>query len=210
MMLRKFCRNIKTSLRMLYCCIEVLIWTRLLLFLLRRNSPLHFLASHFKLPSKYLPFLSPFAYSSRSYDYYNLLFEVPNKSLRRTTRIDTNTRSVPRIADYNGYRSLVSNDRLPGAKGGEADEEEGTEVVTGGVTPGKNRTTPLYSIIKHFPTRWQRDLYRAAVAKGTFKDFEDTTIAAAEVIGTEEVKEHYSNPTRLPESKKKKKKKKKT
>eukprot|EP00529_Nitzschia_sp_RCC80_P003922 CAMPEP_0113487328 /NCGR_PEP_ID=MMETSP0014_2-20120614/25452_1 /TAXON_ID=2857 /ORGANISM="Nitzschia sp." /LENGTH=1050 /DNA_ID=CAMNT_0000381021 /DNA_START=457 /DNA_END=3609 /DNA_ORIENTATION=- /assembly_acc=CAM_ASM_000159 len=133
--------------------------------------------------------------AARSYDYYNLLFEVPDDSLRRTTRIDTNTRSVPRIADYNGYRSLVSQYRSSGTKGGQADEEEGTEVVPpGGVTTGKHRTTPLYSIIKHFPTTWQQELHRAAVSKGTFKDFGDTTIA------TEEMKKQHSDPPRSPKS----------
>jgi hypothetical protein len=75
---------------------------------------------------------------------------------------------VPRIADYDGYRGLVSSSNSP-------EVEEGTEAKL--PRRGKVRNTPLYSIIKHYPTKWQRELHRAAVSAGTFKDFDDTTVA---------------------------------
>jgi hypothetical protein len=81
--------------------------------------------------------------SSHSYDHYNLLFEVPHDSLRRTETIEHNTRGVPRILDADGYK----------------------EALNSSISKAKSRTrsqrkSPLYSIVKHYPTKWQKELLK--------------------------------------------------
>jgi hypothetical protein len=86
--------------------------------------------------------------ASRSYDYYNLIFEIPHKSLRRTEKIDVNTRNVDSIADAAGYAAALASSQAANAhRAG----EDGTEVEL-------KRKTPLYSIIRHYPTKWQMKL----------------------------------------------------
>jgi len=86
--------------------------------------------------------------ASHSYDYYNLLFEIPHWSLGRKKTIDVNTRGVARIADYEGYAEVVA-----------ASKENF------GDAPRGERKTPLYSIFKHYPTKWQVELAKQAREK---------------------------------------------
>jgi hypothetical protein len=75
---------------------------------------------------------------NNGYDYYNLMFEIPHPSMRRTKRINMNTRFVATIADVEGYQDVT----------------EEIEVETRGAI---QRSTPLYSIVKHYPTKWQME-----------------------------------------------------
>jgi hypothetical protein len=85
--------------------------------------------------------------ANRSYDYYNLIFEIPHPSLRRTKRIEMNTRYVTTIADSEGYEEAAQ---------ATADSRGGLDGRTG--SPTAQRKTPLYGIVKHYPTKWQIDL----------------------------------------------------
>ena len=61
---------------------------------------------------------------SHSYDYFNLIFDIPHKSLRRTVAID---------GDASGATGVQVNERA-------------------------KQERPIYSIIKHYPTKWQLEL----------------------------------------------------
>ncbi|KAG7353426.1 hypothetical protein IV203_002781 [Nitzschia inconspicua] len=85
--------------------------------------------------------------ASHSYDYYNLIFEIPHKSQRRTIRMEKNTREFPTIADFPEYASLIKSSQQS------LDSTENDPAKEGKTLRG--RKTPLYSIIKHYPTKWQ-------------------------------------------------------
>lgn len=80
--------------------------------------------------------------ASHSYDYYNLMFEIPHRSMRRTKRIEMNTRYVATIADAEEYQDVA---------------DSGTELGRRVMQAGK-RKKHLYSVVKHYPTTWQIDL----------------------------------------------------
>ena len=97
--------------------------------------------------------------ATRSYDFYNLMFEIPHRSLKRTVRIEGNTRDLPTIADSDQYqvsKNLSFEEKA--AREPQPPEEGGTEVGANSTPPIGERKTPLYSIIKHYPTKWQRKL----------------------------------------------------
>ena len=77
---------------------------------------------------------------SHSYDFYNLIFDIPHKTLRRTKIIEDNTRETTTIAQNDDYQEEELRQNPSG----------GTEVYTR-VPTGR----PIYSIIKHYPTKWQ-------------------------------------------------------
>ena len=72
--------------------------------------------------------------TSRSYDFYNLMFDVPFDGMKRTQRIDANTRGSAQISDHEAFKL---SDKDPG---------EGVEVEK----PMKT----IFSVIKHYPPPW--------------------------------------------------------
>ena len=76
---------------------------------------------------------------NHGYDYYNLIFDIPHASLRRKKMIKGNTRvdGVTTIADHEDYDPSQSH----------------REHASRGVTH-----RPIYSIIAHYPTKWQLEL----------------------------------------------------
>lgn len=96
--------------------------------------------------------------AGRSYDYYNLMFEIPHRSQRRTVPMTENTRDYPTIADSPEYDLLVQESQKQiRATVSDLPPEENTEVALDKAAQ-KARKTPLYSIIKHYPTKWQKML----------------------------------------------------
>ena len=79
----------------------------------------------------------------KSYDHYNLIFDLPHKSLRRTTIIEDNTRGTRTIAESSDYNLRSSPQRT--TNGYEVSEHA-------------KYARPIYSIIRHYPTKWQLDL----------------------------------------------------
>jgi hypothetical protein len=77
--------------------------------------------------------------ASHSYDHYNLIFEVPHQSLRRTETIDHNTRAVSRIVDADGYKEALESSKQKASARAQS-----------------SRKSPLYSVVKHYPTKWQK------------------------------------------------------
>lgn len=78
---------------------------------------------------------------THSYDFYNLIFDVPHKSLRRTKTIEDNTRGATTIAQHEEYK-----------------EDQDVEQTKSGFevnTYASSSERPIYSIIKHYPTKWQ-------------------------------------------------------
>lgn len=83
--------------------------------------------------------------ASKSYDEYNLIFDVPHKSLRRTEKISENTRGVATIAETEEYENSLTQ-----------------------IEFNENEQNPsmrsIYSIIKHYPPKWQLELARKEAA----------------------------------------------
>jgi hypothetical protein len=75
-----------------------------------------------------------------SYDYHNLIFDVPWKGMRRQLMMLENTRSTEAIQDQEDY---VENSERNGK----------------GVTPIE-LVKPIFSIIKHYPPKWKQDLQK--------------------------------------------------
>jgi hypothetical protein len=69
--------------------------------------------------------------------------------------MEENTREFPTIADAPGYADLIkeSHDSLR-ATSSDPPPEENTEVEFSKGSFG-GRKTPLYSILKHYPTKWE-------------------------------------------------------
>ena len=80
---------------------------------------------------------------AHSYDFYNLIYDVPHKSLRRTVTIEDNTRGTATIAQHEAYQEIEGENRAT----------TGVEV-----TSRSAQLRPIYSIIKHYPTKWQIEL----------------------------------------------------
>eukprot|EP00934_Nitzschia_sp_Nitz4_P003042 Nitzschia sp. Nitz4//scaffold174_size87051//32646//36062//NITZ4_005106-RA/size87051-snap-gene-0.111-mRNA-1//-1//CDS//3329538863//3032//frame0 len=80
---------------------------------------------------------------AHSYDYHNLIFEIPHKSLRRTVTLDDNTRGTTTIASQlellNSGRGYTVNEKAANER-------------------------PIYSIVRHYPTAWQIMLAEAEAA----------------------------------------------
>jgi hypothetical protein len=79
---------------------------------------------------------------THSYDFYNLIFDVPHKSLRRTKIMDNNTRGATTIAQHQGYQENQEVNPTGSGSGFEVNASASLE-------------RPIYSIIKHYPTKWQ-------------------------------------------------------
>ena len=86
--------------------------------------------------------------SSRSYDFYNLIFDIPHKTLRRTEILEGNTRGVTTIAEHGDYNDDGSPREVKST--GTNPSQSGYEV-----SKNKSKGRPIYSIIKHYPTPWQ-------------------------------------------------------
>jgi hypothetical protein len=87
--------------------------------------------------------------ANHSYDHYNLIFDIPHKSLRRTKIMDENTRGTTTIAEQEEYECEASYSIVV-TSAGSSPTEVGYEV-------NKNTDTErsIYSIVKHYPTKWQ-------------------------------------------------------
>ena len=72
----------------------------------------------------------------RSYDYYNLIFDVPYPGMTRKKRIKGNTRDTNYIQDQSEY-SVSASER--------ADRSTARK--------------PIFSIIKHYPPPWQQAIF---------------------------------------------------
>lgn len=94
--------------------------------------------------------------AGHSYDYYNLMFEIPHRSQRRTVPMTENTRDYPTIADSPEYDMLMQESQklIPDR---DPPPEENTAIALDRAA-SRARKTPLYSIIKHYPTKWQKML----------------------------------------------------
>jgi hypothetical protein len=89
---------------------------------------------------------------ARSYDFYNLIFDVPFSGMKRKKRLTANTRGTRQIEDNSGYR--VNSSYHPGDGDITADdpEEEGVEVTS-------PMDTPIFSLVKHYPPKWQQEIF---------------------------------------------------
>ena len=77
---------------------------------------------------------------SRSYDYYNLIFDVPYAGMPRKKRIEGNTRNTNQIEDQSEY--IINQSYRAGA------------------TPStRSSSKPIFSIIKHYPPPWQQAIF---------------------------------------------------
>jgi hypothetical protein len=65
--------------------------------------------------------------STNSYDFYNLIYDIPHKSLRRTKFIEENTENEKVNRTRSGFE----------------------------VNARASYERPIYSIVKHYPTKWQ-------------------------------------------------------
>lgn len=100
--------------------------------------------------------------ASHSYDFYNLIFDIPHKSLRRTRAIEKNTRGVDRITKHAQYD----------------DGSQPVEVLSVGTEPSqagyevsdRDLGRPIYSQIKHYPTKWQLELQKKQETEGILKE----------------------------------------
>ena len=79
---------------------------------------------------------------TKSYDYYNLIFDVPWEGMPRKKIIEGNTRNTEYITEQQDYKE--SSDR-PGVH---SPSSTGVEV-------GLNRF-PIFSIVRHYPPAWAR------------------------------------------------------
>jgi hypothetical protein len=87
--------------------------------------------------------------ASHSYDFYNLIFDVPHKSLHRRHTMEQNTRDSKTIAGHDGYQHDADTSPSEVPSVGSNPLEAGYEV--------NERPTgrSIYSTIKHYPTKWQ-------------------------------------------------------
>jgi hypothetical protein len=85
---------------------------------------------------------------NHSYDYYNVIFDIPHKSLRRTKIMEENTRGTTTIAEQEEYECESSLSIAAVTPAGSSPTEVGYEV-------NKNTERSIYSIVKHYPTKWQ-------------------------------------------------------
>jgi len=80
---------------------------------------------------------------SRSYDYHNLIFDVPWPGMKRSKRILTNTRNTTSIAEQGDYESKVRKGvrQSEQFKDGTSDDSDGDFI---------------FSIVKHWPPEWAK------------------------------------------------------
>jgi hypothetical protein len=98
--------------------------------------------------------------ASNSYDFYNLIFDVPHKSLHRTHTIEKNTRGFKTIAEHDDYENESPEIQPVGTSPAQAGYEV-TEKTTG-------RT--IYSTIKHYPTQWQIELAQKELLEDSIEE----------------------------------------
>jgi len=73
----------------------------------------------------------------RSYDFHNVLYDVPWPGMKRSRKINENTRGMTHISQHTKYQK--------------DNREEGRDVDT---LPGKS---PIFSIVKHWPPEWKKN-----------------------------------------------------
>jgi hypothetical protein len=93
--------------------------------------------------------------AAHGYDHYNLIFEVPHKSLLRTKTIDGNTRGTDTIAEQDEYETSQTRFEVNRAS------QTGFEV-----NEASAWVRPIYSQIKHYPTKWQLELAEKEALEG--------------------------------------------
>lgn len=81
---------------------------------------------------------------AHSYDYHNLIFDIPWEGMPRKQVILDNTRNTTRIAAQDEYH--LDSRRFQGT----GEEEKVTDEVT--LRP------PIFSVIRHYPPEWARKL----------------------------------------------------
>lgn len=82
---------------------------------------------------------------SHSYDFHNLIFDVPWKGLSRHKVIERNTRDTTLVNEQSQYV--------------ETEERFGPD---GQPLPPLVLIKPIFSIVKHYPPEWKRKLKEAA------------------------------------------------
>ena len=78
---------------------------------------------------------------AHSYDYHNLIFDVPWKGMPRTKLIEGNTRNTAVIREHSDYRES--------SQIGPSNEA---------VAPEDVATPHIFSTIKHYPPAWTKQL----------------------------------------------------
>jgi hypothetical protein len=78
---------------------------------------------------------------SHSYDFHNLIFDIPWKGLTRHKVIEGNTRDTTLINEQSQYV--------------ESEERFGPD---GQPLPPLTLIKPIFSIVKHYPPEWKRKL----------------------------------------------------
>lgn len=91
---------------------------------------------------------------ARSYDYYNLIFDVPYPGMPRKKRIKGNTRDTRQIDDQSEFNMNPTHFDS---------EDKGNVTVQGddtGVEVTKDNTKfPIFSTVKHYPPPWLKAIY---------------------------------------------------
>ncbi|KAL7559514.1 hypothetical protein ACA910_010325 [Epithemia clementina (nom. ined.)] len=77
---------------------------------------------------------------TRSYDYYNLLFDVPYEGMKRTERMDSNSRKKKLASDSKGSEKKTA--------------QRGHVSVGDNAVEVEPRRKPIFSVIKHYPPPW--------------------------------------------------------
>ena len=122
-----------------------------------------------KLPSFPFPFLAcdiddiyqelvGWTDSAKSYDYYNLMFDVPYEGMRRTERMNSNTRGKGQISDNKSYKKSE-------VEGGVIVGENGVEV--------EESRRPIFSVIKHYPPPWLQKILDSQDLQNVPEETED-------------------------------------
>ena len=93
---------------------------------------------------------------ARSYDHYNLIFDVPYPGMPRKKRIKGNTRSTAQIEDQSEFSINQSFAVGRNAKKNTVTVEGSDENVEVSSNPSK---FPIFSIVKHYPPKWQQAIF---------------------------------------------------
>jgi len=80
---------------------------------------------------------------SKSYDHYNLMFDVPWEGMPRKKVILENTRTTTRISSQDEFRQSSTHHLAAG--------QNGLDV--------RSKHRPIFSIIKHYPAEWALRLH---------------------------------------------------
>jgi hypothetical protein len=79
---------------------------------------------------------------AKSYDHYNLIFDVPYEGMKRTKMIEENTRGKGQIQDHEDFRESTNKPKT------------GPEVGPNGGVEVREAPKPIFSIMKHYPPSW--------------------------------------------------------